>query len=312
MKRIILAGGSGFVGQALAPVLAGKGYNVVVLGRVAAHRKDGVDYLQWDGKTLGDWAPSIDGAEAIVNLTGKNINCRHTPENRREILRSRVDSVRVLGEAIANCSVRPRVCVQTSGVGYYGDTGDRVADESAPLGNDFPAEVCRQWEGAFEALDLPSTQKVILRLGMVLGRNGGALPVLEKLTRWFLGGAIGSGRQFISWIHVVDVVRMFVSAIEDHELTGVLNASGSAPVTNSEFMRELRRALHRPWSPPVPAPFALAGAWLMGSEGDLALLSSRCVPRRFLEHGFQFQFPTLRDALANLYNDGDRAPSLQL
>ncbi len=274
MKRIILAGGSGFVGQALAPVLAGQGYNVVVLGRGAAHRKDGVHYLQWDGKTLADWARSIDGAEAIVNLTGKNINCRHTPENRREIIRSRVDSVRVLGEAIANCSVPPRVFVQTSGVGYYGDTGDRVADESAPLGNDFPAEVCRQWEGAFDALDLPS---------------------------WFLGGAVANGRQFISWIHVADVVRAFVSAIEDHELTGVFNATAPAAATNREFMRELRRALHRPWSPPVPAPFARAGAWLMGSDGGLALLSSRCVPGRFLEHGFQFQFPTLRDALANLY-----------
>ncbi|MEY2585718.1 MAG: uncharacterized protein QOD80_1744 [Verrucomicrobiota bacterium] len=301
MKRIILGGGSGFVGQALAPVLAAKGYNVVVLGRGAAHRKDGVDYFQWDGKTVGDWARSIDGAEAIVNLTGKNINCRHTPENRREIIRSRVDSVRVLGEAISNCAVPPPVFVQTSGVGYYGDTGDRIADEGAPLGNDFPAEVCWQWEGVFDALNLPSTRKLVLRLGVVLDRNGGALPLLEKLTRWFLGGAVGNGRQFFSWIHVADAVRMFVSAIEDHELTGVFNATGPAPVTNRGFMRQLRRALHRPWSPPVPAPFARAGAWLMGSDGDLALLSSRCVPRRFLEHEFQFEFPTLREAFANLY-----------
>ena len=110
-----------------------------------------------------------------------------------------------------------------------------------------------------------------------LGRDGGALPVLEKLTRLFLGGAVGSGRQFMSWIHVADVVRMFVAAIEQMELSGVFNATAPAPVTNAEFMRELRRALHRPWSPPVPAPLARAGAWLMGSDGDLALLSSRCV-----------------------------------
>ncbi|MEY2495900.1 MAG: uncharacterized protein QOJ45_2392 [Verrucomicrobiota bacterium] len=301
MKRIVLAGGSGFVGQALAPIFVAKGYEVAVLGRGSAHRDDGVDYLQWDGKTIGDWTSAMDGAEAIVNLTGKNINCRHTTENRREIIRSRVDSVRALGEAIANCAVPPRVFVQTSGVGYYGDTGDRVADESAPLGNDLPAEVCRQWEGAFDAIDLPFTRKVILRLGVVLGRDGGALPVLEKLTRWFLGGAVGNGRQFISWIHADDLVRMFVAVIEQPELSRVLNATGALPVTNSEFMRELRRALHRPWSPPVPAPFAHAGAWLMGSEGDLALLSSRCIPRRFLEHGFKFQFPTLREAFAHLY-----------
>jgi uncharacterized protein len=301
MRRIILAGGSGFVGQALAPVLVAKGYNVVVLGRSAVHRRNGVDYLQWDGKTIGDWASALEGAEAIVNLTGKNINCRHTPENRREIIRSRVDSVRVLGEAIANCATTPKVFAQASGVGYYGDTGDQVVDEDAPAGSDFPADVCRQWEGAFGALDLPATRKTILRLGVVLGRDGGALPVLEKLTRWFLGGTVGSGRQFLSWIHVADLIHMFVSAIEQPALTGVFNATAPAAVTNGEFMRELRRALHRPWSPPVPAPFVRAGAWLMGSEGDLALLSSRSAPRRLLEHGFQFQFPTLREAFANLY-----------
>jgi uncharacterized protein (TIGR01777 family) len=302
MKRIILAGGSGFVGRALAPVLLANGYHVVVLGRGDPHREGGVDYLQWDGRTLGAWASAIDGAEAIVNLTGKNINCRHTPENRREISRSRVDSVRVLGDASAACPNPPKVFVQTSGVGFYGDTGNQVADEDAALGSDFMAEVCRQWEGAFEALDLPATRKVILRLGVVLGRDAGALPVLEKLTRLFLGGAVGRGRQFISWIHVSDVVRMFMAAIEQAELTGAFNATAPGPVTNSEFMRELRRALHRPWSPPVLAPLARAGAWLMGSDGDLALLSSRCVPRRFLEHGFQFQFPNLRDAFANLYS----------
>jgi uncharacterized protein (TIGR01777 family) len=192
------------------------------------------------------------------------------------------------------------VFVQAGGVGYYGDTGDQGVDETAPPGNDFPAEVCRQWEGAFSAFDLPATRKVVLRLGVVLGRGGGALPVLEKLTRWFLGGAVGEGRQFLSWIHVVDLIQMFVSAIEQPQFTGVFNATAPTAVTNREFMRELRRALHRPWSPPVPTPFVRAGAWLMGSEGALALLSSRCVPRRFLEHGFQFQFPTLPDAFANL------------
>ncbi|HEX8490693.1 MAG TPA: TIGR01777 family oxidoreductase [Chthoniobacterales bacterium] len=301
MKRIILAGGSGFIGQALAPVFLAKGYNVVVLGRGAVRHEGGGDYLQWDGQTLGAWASAIDGAEAIVNLTGKNINCRHNAENRREIIRSRVDSVRILGEAIAHCAKPPKVFVQTSGVGYYGDTGDQVVEEGAPHGNDFSAEVCRQWEGAFDDLNLPGTRKVVLRLGVVLGRTGGALPMLEKITRLFLGGAVGSGRQFISWIHVVDLVEMFVAAIEQEELSGVFNATAPVPVTNSEFMRELRRALHRPWSPPVPEPFARVGAWAMGTEGDLALLSNRCAPRRFSEHGFHFRFPNLRDALAHLY-----------
>jgi uncharacterized protein (TIGR01777 family) len=301
MKRVILAGGSGFVGQALAPVLVAKGYDVAVLGRSAAHRKDRVDYLQWDGKIVGTWAGALEGAEAVVNLTGKNINCRHTEKNCREIMRSRVDSVRLLGEAITRCAAPPKVFVQASGVGYYGDTGDRIADEDSPPGDDFPAIVCREWEGAFHALELPATRKVILRLGVVLGRDGGALPMLERLARWFLGGAVGSGRQFMSWIHIEDVVRMFTSAIERQELSSDFNATSPAPVTNSEFMRELRRALHRPWSPPVPAPLARAGAWLMGTNGELALTSCRCVPRRFLDHGFDFQFPRLREAFADLY-----------
>ena len=304
MKRIILAGGSGFVGSALVPALRAKGYEPRVLGR-------GATDLQWDGKHVGEWASALEGAEAVVNLTGKNINCRHTPENRRVIISSRVDSVRALGEAITRCAAPPKVFVQASGVGYYGDTGDRVADEDSPPGTDFPAEVCRLWEGAFDALNLPGTRKIVLRLGVVLGRDGGALPMLEKLTRWFLGGAVGNGQQFVSWIHVVDIVRIFVSTIEQSELSGVFNATSPRPVTNSEFVRELRRALHRPWSPPVPSPLARAGAWFIGTDGQLALTSTRCVPRRFVKHGFDFRFPDLRDAFADLYNDGDRAPSLQ-
>ena len=218
MKRIILAGGSGFVGSALVPALRAKGYEPIVLGR-------GETDLQWDGKHVGEWANALEGAQAVVNLTGKNINCRHTKENRREITSSRVDSVRALGEAIARCAAPPEVFVQASGVGYYGDTGDRVADEDSPAGNDFPAEVCQLWEGAFDALDLPATRKIVLRLGVVLGRDGGALPMLEKLTRWFLGGAVGNGKQFISWIHVADIVPMFEAAIKEPELSGIFNAT---------------------------------------------------------------------------------------
>jgi uncharacterized protein (TIGR01777 family) len=276
-------------------VLQTTGFETLVLGR-------GSTDLRWDGKTLGTWAEAVDGADAVINLTGKNISCRHTQANRREILQSRVDSVRVLGEAIARCSAPPKLFVQASGVGYYGDTGERVADETCSPGHDFPAEVCRQWEGAFDALQLPSTRKIILRLGVVLGRDGGALPMLEKLTRWFLGGAVGNGRQFLSWIHVADLVTMFCSAIEQTQSAGVFNATAPQPVTNSEFMRELRRALHRPWSPPVPAPLARIGAAAMGTDGDLALTSCRCVPRRILEQGFRFQFPKLRDAFADLYS----------
>jgi uncharacterized protein len=162
-------------------------------------------------------------------------------------------------------------------------------------------KVCEKWETAFESVEVPATRKVLLRLGVVLGPNGGFLGLLGRLTRWFLGGQVGNGRQYLSWIHIADLSRMVLASIENRELTGVFNATSPNPVSNVEFMRELRRALHRPWSPPVPEFAARIGSWLMGTEASLALVSQRCIPRRFLEHGFNFEFPKLRSALANIF-----------
>ncbi len=243
----------------------------------------------------------VNGAFAVVNLTGRSINCRHTPEHRREIIDSRVDSVRVLGQAIARCTQPPKVFVQIAGVGIYGDKGERICDENTAPGDDFVTRVCEKWEAAFESVEAPATRKVLLRLGVVLGPNGGFLGLLGRLTRWCLGGQVSNGRQFLSWIHIADLSRMVLASIENQELTGVFNATSPSPVTNAEFMCELRRALHRPWSPPVPEFAARIGSWLMGTEADLALVSQRCVPKRFQENGFNFEFPTLRQALTNIF-----------
>jgi uncharacterized protein (TIGR01777 family) len=298
---IILAGGSGFLGQSLAKELHQKGYEVIVLGRAAPHRSATARQVQWDARTIGDWAILLDGAQAVVNLTGRSVNCRHTLENRREILDSRVDSVRVLGEAIAQCSDPPDVFIQASSLAIYGDPGDRWCDEDAPHAKGFSETVCERWEGAFDSISNPGMRKLVFRIGIVLGSDGGALPVLARLTHWFLGGAVGNGRQYISWIHIADFNRMIAEAIERNDLTGVFNATGPNPATNAEFMRELRRALHRPWSPPVPAWATRIGAHLMGTEASLALTGRRCRPKRFLENGFRFEFPELRRALANLF-----------
>jgi uncharacterized protein len=300
--RIILAGGSGFVGQALASVLLGRNYEVVVFTRESSSQRGDVRYEQWDGKTIGSWAQAVDGAEAIVNLTGYSINCRHTSENKRKIVDSRVNSVRVLGGAMARCAQPPKAFVQASGVGIYGNQGDRWCDESAPHGNDFPAEVCKLWEDAFAEIAAPGTRKVVLRLGVVLGPDGGFLELLGKLTRWFLGGQMGDGRQFISWLHLTDLNRMFLWGIERAEIAGVFNAAAPNPVPNAEFMREMRRALRRPWSPPVPKFAARIGAMLMGTEASLAFVSQRCTPKHFLKKGFHFDFPELHPALHNVYS----------
>jgi uncharacterized protein (TIGR01777 family) len=299
--RIILAGGSGFIGQSLAPLLLAKDDDVVVLTRSPSHQEGAIRHVQWDGKTLGDWARLLDGARAVVNLTGKNINCRHTPENRREIVDSRVNSLRVLGEAIARCTQPPEAFVQAGGVGIYGDAGDRWCDEHAPHGTDFLARVCELWEDAFAAVNALGMRKAVLRIAPALGSNGGFLNLLGKLTRCFLGGHVGNGRQFISWIHIADLCRMFLWAIERDEIAGGFNATGPNPVTNAEFMRELRCALHRPWSPPVPKWALPIGSWLMGTEATLALTSCRAAPKHFLDSSFKFEFPELRQALTNIY-----------
>jgi hypothetical protein len=185
-------------------------------------------------------------------------------------------------------------------VGFYGDTGSLARDEDAPAGGGALGTICQQWEAAFAAAALPATRKVVLRIGLVLGRDGGALPVLSRLTRGFLGGAAGDGRQYISWIHLADLTAMFAAAVEDGKMAGAYNAVAPAAVTNAELMRELRRALHRPWSPPAPALAVRWGARLMGSEGSLALTSQRCLPRRFLAAGFPFQFADIPAALRDL------------
>lgn len=300
-SRIVLAGGSGFIGQSLSPFLLSKNYEVTVLTRAESDHRGAVRNAHWDGKTLDDWLEFVNGAFAVVNLTGRSINCRHTPEHRREIIDSRVNSVRVLGQAIARCAQPPKVFVQVAGVGIYGDKGERICDENTVPGNDFVTKVCEKWEAAFESIEAPATRKVLLRLGVVLGPNGGFLGLLGRLTRWFLGGHVGNGRQYLSWIHITDLSRMILASIENCELTGVFNATSPNPVTNAEFMRELRRALHRPWSPPLPEFAARIGSWLMGTEASLALVSQRCLPRRFLEKHFEFEFPELRETLANIF-----------
>jgi uncharacterized protein (TIGR01777 family) len=299
--RIVLAGGSGFLGQALAKTLLAKGYEVVILSRGADREGSALRQLHWDGKSLGDWSQTIDGARAIVNLTGRSVNCRHTPEHRREIMESRVNSVRVLGEAVSLCRQRPEVWIQASSLAIYGDPGDRWCDEDAPHAQGFSEEVCERWEGEFEKVEALGMRKVVMRIGIVLDTVNGALPVLGRLTRLFLGGSVGHGRQYISWIHVADLIRMFVESIDRPEIAGVFNVTGPNPVTNAEFMRELRRALHRPWSPPVPAWATRLGAFFMRTEPSLALTGRRCRPTRFLEKRFQFEFPELRGALADLY-----------
>lgn len=300
-RRVVIAGGTGFIGRALAAEFRARNYAVVVLSRKPRARDDGVAEAGWSPGSIGEWIKHLDGAAAVVNLAGRNISCRHTPENVRELRDSRVNSVNAIAAALERTTRPPGTWAQAGAVGFYGDTKNRWCDENSPSGNDTLAGICRLWEAAFHSARAAQTRRVLLRIGFVLGRDGGALPALARLVKYFLGGTVASGNQFISWIHVEDLCRMVVEAVEREELTGTFNAVGPNPVTNREFMRELRCALHRPWSPPAPEWAVKLGARLMGTEPSLALVGCRAAPRRFLEAGFQFKFAKLHLALKDIY-----------
>jgi uncharacterized protein len=298
-SRIVIAGGSGFIGSALATHFIGQGHDVVVLTRNAVARSDGVREVIWNGRTPGDWAKEIDGAAAVINVTGKSINSRRSEKNRREIISSRVESVRAIREAVAASDAPVPVWVQASAVGIYGNAGDALCDESAPHGHDFMADVCEQWEAALRESLSPSTRAVLLRFGVVLGREGGALPMLARLARLGLGGTVGSGRQYISWIHRDDMIAVVQRALTSR-MVGPYNACNHVPETNASFMKRLRKAVHRPWSPPAPALAVKLGSYVIGVEPSAALHGQRCVPRRLDEERFVFQHENLSESLNSL------------
>jgi uncharacterized protein (TIGR01777 family) len=314
-KRVVLAGGSGFLGQALTKELLRHNYEVLVLTRALRERDedDEVKEVEWDGEHVGDWMNCLEGAQTVVNLAGCNINCRHTPENLREITESRVNPVRAINAAICQVKQPPRVWVQAGAGGFYGNCGDQWCDETSPNGRDSLAEVCRLWENAFHAAASIHTRRVLFRIGLVLGRDGGALPMLANLTRCFLGGAAGNGKQYISWIHLADLTQMFLQAIEpDNYLAGTYNAVAPNPATNAEFMRAIRHNYYRPWCPPVPAPAIKLISRLIQTEPSLILKGCRCAPKRFLESGFEYQFPDLRGALKDIFSASGTPASRRL
>lgn len=299
-SKVILAGGSGLIGRALARRLQAHGWDPVILTRSPVEGA-AIREVAWNGETGGAWTDELADADAIVNLAGSSINCVHTLAASREILDSRLNAVRALGKALAKQKRTPAVWVQASAVGYYGHSGAGLCDEQTPPGGDFLAEVCRQWEAAFREACPAATRAVTLRLGVVLDRQGGAYPVLAQLTRRFLGGTAGPGTQGFSWVHADDVTQAFRQALERPELTGAYNVCAPQPVNNRDLMAALRQSLKRPWVPPAPAfVVRLAATHLMKTDPSLVLAGRRCVPARLLAQNFRFAFSDLPSALLDL------------
>ena len=305
-RKIIIAGGSGFLGTALSRRFAAHGDDVFVLTRSPQMRNDGVKDVPWNAKTLGDWASLIDGANVVFNLTGKSVDCRYTEKNKRLITSSRVDSTRVVGEAISRCKTPPRVWLNASSATFYKHDPAQPADESGPTGatpeakDAFSIDVIRQWERAFDEARTPNTRKVALRITIVFGHGGGIFPVVRRLARFGLGGKMGSGRQFVSWIHEEDFCRAADWIIEHENLSGPINMAAPNPLSNADMMRLVRKECGAPFGLPATEWMLEIGAFFLRTETELIIKSQRVVPGKLLASGFQFHFPHLEDALRNL------------
>jgi uncharacterized protein (TIGR01777 family) len=309
---IVIAGGSGFLGTSLARHLADAALcaglptpHIIILSRRAPKTSGPWQHIFWDARTLGDWRTALNGASGLVNLAGRSVDCVKTPDHQDEILRSRVEATLVLGKALRAIESPPPVWVQMSTAHIYGDPPSAICSEDSPPGYGRAPIVARAWEDAYHASVLPSQRQVILRTSFVIGRDrgcgGGALTRLKFLTKLGLGGPIGSGTQGFSWIHESDLNRLFLRALTDDSMHGTYIASSPNPVSQRVFMHALRRALHIPIGLPAPAWLVhLAAPLLLNTDPDLALYGRYVVSSRLAIERFEFQFPDLPQALAEL------------
>lgn len=304
-KKVVIAGGSGFLGVSLAHHFAERGAEVVILSRNEPKVSGPWKHRRWDARTVGDWKAELDGADGLVNLTGRSVDCIKTPDHKDEILRSRVESTRILGKAMRLITSPPPVWVQMSTAHIYGDPPAAVCTEDSSLGCGLAPLVGKAWEDAFHASVLPSQRSVVLRTSFVVGRDrgagGGALATLGFLAKIGFGGRVGSGKQGMSWIHETDLNRLFDRALTDDTFSGTYIASSPNPVSQIQFMRHLRRAVGMPIGLPAFGWMVRLGAhYFLRTDPELALYGRYVVSKRLSEEGFEFEWPDLEGALRNL------------
>jgi uncharacterized protein len=298
--RVIITGGTGLIGRALAASLARDGNEVIVLSRHAGETglPKGVRAEQWDARTAKGWGPLADGAEAIVNLAGESLSAgRWSSERKRRILESRLDAGRAVVEAVEHASNKPKVLIQSSAIGYYGSRGSQEITEEAGPGKGFLSQVCLKWEASTAAVEEQGVRRAVIRSAPVFSSRGGVLPNLVTPFRFLVGGQLGTGRQWFSWIHIVDEIRAIRFLIESEAARGDFNLSSPRSVTNRQLSLILGRVLHRPSLVPLPS-FALQLA--LGEMSAVLLDSQRVKPKRLLELGFTYEYPDLATALRSL------------
>jgi uncharacterized protein len=289
------------VGRALCRQLAGGEHQVTVLSRRPEEVRDlpaGARAARWDGRSASGWEQLAEGADAIINLAGANLGeGRWSPERKQEIMASRLNSGHAVVEAVEKAGQKPEVVIQASAVGYYGPRGDEEVTEQTEAGEDFPAQVCIRWEASTRPVEAMGVRQTIIRSGLVLNREEGALPRMELPFKLFAGGPIGSGKQGFPWIHIEDEARAILWLV-DQGGPGAYNLTSPRPISNADFAKAMGKAMSRPSFVPVPA-FALKA--MFGEMSGMLLTGQRAVPRRLLEEGFEFRYPDVDSALRNLY-----------
>lgn len=295
MKKIIIFGANGFLGKYLSEYFVRNAWSVKRIARVKNHPE--ISY--WDGNTLGDWQELLVGAEAVINLAGKSVNCRYTTKNKNEILSSRVNSTKIIGEAISKCKNPPKIWLNSSTATIYEDTRGELpanTESSRNIGSDFSMNVARSWESTFFDAETPNTIKTALRTAIVLAKRGGAFPVIRKLAKFGLNSKQASGDQWMSWISVEDFARSLEFIIAK-KLEGIVNVSSPNPIKNKDFYKHIRQIKKPFLSIPQPEFLLKIGAFMMGTETELILKSRKVYPERLLNENFIFKNPTMKNLL---------------
>ena len=302
--KVVVSGGTGFIGKTLVKYLTETQHEIIVLARNPVSAKEhfgaSVSIERWNGKASGPWTQQLNGADAVVNLAGQSIGAkRWTTERKEVILSSRIDTTSALVTAMSEAKQKPSVLINVSGVGYYGNVENGDVTESFPNGNDFLANICRQWEHAASAAETLGSRVVLLRNAVVLERESEALKKMMLPFNMFAGGWLGSGQQWFPWVHRDDVVRSIEFALQHSNLSGAVNVVAPEATTNKEFCRMLGQAMHRPCWAPVPS-FVLKT--VLGEMSEMVLTGQRAVPKKLLDAGFSFRYPTLQECLSAIFN----------
>ncbi len=298
-KRMVIAGGSGFIGEFATTHFSNNGYSVTILSRNKPSWNSNYDWIKWDGKTTGQWTNCLENVDVLINLSGKSVNCRYSEINKQLLISSRINSTQILGESITKCQTPPRLWLNASSATIHSNSSKPVGEDEHQA-EGFSPDLCRLWEKTLYESNTPNTRKVALRMGLVLNSSGSTMTYFKTLARLGLGGTLGTGKQHISWIHWQDFIQALEWIIDSPKLNGPINLVSPTPTENRIFMKTLRRVLSVPIGIPAKEWMVQIGAFILGTSSELILWDRNVVPKKLIRSEFKFKFPTIDKALGHL------------